>query len=114
MNSDISFGELIRQERLKKGVTLRKFAQSVDLSSTFISRMERDDTYPPSEEKILNIAAALGLDPDYLILMARKVPEEVQELLFDHPHLVGLLRKAIKKNGKEIDDMTSLSSKGDL
>lgn len=113
MDSGISFGEFIRKERLKKGITLRKFAQAVDLSSTFISRMERDDTYPPSEEKILNIAASLGLDPDYLILMARKVPKEVQELLFDKPHLVGFLRKVSKKSVAELDDMTNTPSKGE-
>ena len=105
MKDTLPFGEFIRSERVKKGLTLRKFAKSIDISATFISLMERGDVSPPSENNIHKIAIVLGLDPDYLIVMARKVPTEVQEMFFDRPQLVGFLRRVHKKSDAELERM---------
>lgn len=103
MINKISFGGFVRDHRLKKGLSLRRFSKAVELSSTFVSRMERDDVNPPSEGKIINIAKALSIDSDYLTLMARKIPADIQQMLFDRPMLVRVLRVASKKSDAEIE-----------
>jgi len=65
--------------------------------------MERDDVNPPSEGKIINIAKILSVDSDRLTLMARKIPEDIQQMLFDKPMLVRVLRVASKKSDAEIE-----------
>ena len=103
VSNKFSFGGFVRDHRLKKGLSLRKFSQAVELSSTFVSRMERDDVGPPSEVKIINIAKVLSVDSDCLTLMARKIPADIQQMLFDKPMLVRVLRVASKKSDAEIE-----------
>ena len=96
-------GGFVRDHRLKKGLSLRKFSKAVELSSTFVSRMERDDVNPPSEGKIINIEKVLSVDLDCLTLMARKIPADIQQMLFDKPMLVRVLRVASKKSDDELE-----------
>jgi transcriptional regulator with XRE-family HTH domain len=71
-------GRLIRRERLKKGLSLRRFAKEVDKSPAFIVTLEKDSS-PPSaaEDTLRKIAEVLALDPDRLITMAGKTPGDV-------------------------------------
>jgi len=57
MSNKISFGGFVRDHPLKKRLSLRKFSKAVELSSTFVYRMERDDVTPPAK-KIINALRA--------------------------------------------------------
>jgi len=50
MSNKISFGGFVRDHPLKKRLSLRKFSKAVELSSTFVYRMERDDVTPPAKK----------------------------------------------------------------
>lgn len=97
------FGNFIRTERLKKGVSMREFASAVGLSEPFVSRMERGEVAPPSEGKIQNIASFFAIEPDHLVIMARKLPEGIKEMLFERPLLAPFLRSIAKKSDEELD-----------
>ena len=60
MSVDDSFGGTVRRLREARKIGLRKFAQRVGMSPTYLSKVERDEFNPPSEEKIKAIAKALG------------------------------------------------------
>jgi transcriptional regulator with XRE-family HTH domain len=47
----MSFGSLVRQERLAKGLTLREMAKMIGVSPTYLSKFERDEFLPPAEHK---------------------------------------------------------------
>lgn len=42
-----SFGELLREKRLEKDLSLRKFASLVGVSPTYLSQVEQDNVMPP-------------------------------------------------------------------
>ena len=58
-----SFGEMLRELRLNKRLTLRRFCQMTGLDPGNVSRWERNVTAPPQIDDTLNrMAAALGLE----------------------------------------------------
>lgn len=93
----MTFGSFVRTKRLEKGYTVRKFCERIDISQTFVSRMERDEIGAPSEEKIRGMAEALAVDPDTLILKAGKIPKDIKGMLIQNPHLILQIRQEIMK-----------------
>jgi len=89
----MTFGNFIRTKRLEKGYTVRKFCERIDISQTFISRMERDEIGAPSETKIRAMAETLAVDPDALILKAGKIPKDIKGMLIQRLDLVAQLRE---------------------
>lgn len=80
----MKFGEIIRQKRLSKNMTLRELARQTELSAAFISKMEVGDFKPPKAENIIKIATCLDLDADDLFLKAGKIPQDIVNLIFQH------------------------------
>jgi transcriptional regulator with XRE-family HTH domain len=84
----MQFSERIRELRKAKNLSLRTLAEAVGVSFTYISKIENDKLdfgdYP-SEDLIQKLAAALGADEDELLLLARKVPPEIRERVFERP-----------------------------
>ena len=70
-------------------------AESVGISATYLSKIERNELDPPAENRILEIARQLDLDADALMALAKRVPSDVQEFLEAHPaEAISLIRKA--------------------
>ena len=90
-----AFGDVVRERREKQKITLRKFADSVGMSATYLSKIERGEFPPPAEEKILAIAQRLELDADELMSLAGRIPSDVAKIIRDNPvELSGFLRQA--------------------
>lgn len=81
------FGEYIKQLRAEKRLGLREFCLSAECDPSNWSKVERGVLTPPQEkEKLLKIAAALGVDEhsdawnkivDNAAIAAGKIPEYV-------------------------------------
>lgn len=89
MEDNRTFGEIVRQEREKRKVgnpsySLRKFAKMVELSPTFLSKIETDEFTPPAADKIKNIAAALDLDPNMLLAKANKLDPDFKRIVTEN------------------------------
>lgn len=50
----MTFGELLKDLRMKKGLSLRGLAKLTGIDSAYLSRIERSTCKPPQKEKILN------------------------------------------------------------
>lgn len=75
MTSASELGRLIRQARLRRGLSLRAFARQVGKSPAYIVALERAPSTPGvSEETLLAIADRLHLEPDRLLATAAKFP----------------------------------------
>jgi transcriptional regulator with XRE-family HTH domain len=79
------FGEWLRRERLASGVTLRAFAIQAGISATYLSKIERGEFKPPSEEVIKRICVLLGVKPDYGLAMAGKVSSDLIDIIIANP-----------------------------
>ena len=58
-----SFGETLREKRLEKGFSLRKFAQLVGVSPTYLSQVEQGNVDPPTADRVKRMAELLGAAP---------------------------------------------------
>jgi HTH-type transcriptional regulator, competence development regulator len=97
----MSFGDFLRQRREEKraadpGYSLRRIAASVGIEPSYLSKIERGEQPPPSEETILALAKELDEDPDVLLALAGKVSKELQAIIRKRPKLFAQLIRQLK------------------
>jgi HTH-type transcriptional regulator, competence development regulator len=94
-------GDIVRQLRKKKGVGIKVLAANVKVDHTYISKIENGYVIP-SEEVLTKLANYLEYDKDELMLMADRIPSDIQEILRTQPkEALGFLREQFgkKKSG---------------
>ena len=62
--SEQTFGSFISQKRREKGISLRKFAESLGKFPSYICDIEKDRRHPVEREFLLKIAELLSLSDD--------------------------------------------------
>ena len=95
------FGDYIRacRERLRetdRRFSVRQLAQRVGVEPSYLSKVERGETAPPSEAKIVRLAQELSEDPDVLLAMAGKVSSDLQDVIRKRPELFARLIRELK------------------
>jgi transcriptional regulator with XRE-family HTH domain len=70
--------------------------ERIGVEPSFLSKVERGETAPPSEEKILALARVLEEDPDVLLAMAGKVSSDLQRAIRKRPELFAALIRQLK------------------
>lgn len=89
------FGQRLREKRLEKQITLRKMADMIGVSSTYLSQVEQGRYDPPTADRVADIAKILGEDIDLWIGLADRVPDDMEEIVKEHPkEMPELLRAA--------------------
>lgn len=96
-----AFGPFVRslRERLKQSdptYSVRRVAERIGVEPSFLSKVERGETPPPSEVKIVALARELGADPDILLAMAGKVSSDLQDAIRRRPELFAALIRELK------------------
>lgn len=76
-----SFGRTVRVLREGEGFGLRRFAKIVGVSATYLSKIERGEFAPPAEDKVRVIAKALRQDPDELLALAGRIPNDLMPVI---------------------------------
>ena len=99
-DSDLTFGQTIRQLRRAHRLTQRELAESVQALGlkadfTYISKIENDRLeIPPSEPLIRGLAQILDADAEYLLQLAGKFDQKaLQEVVAEMPEAGILLRR---------------------
>ena len=80
-----TFGACIRRERESRRLGLRQMAKKIGVSPTYLSKVERDEFTPPTEEKVRAIARFIERDPDQLLAMAGRVSSDILDIIKRHP-----------------------------
>ncbi len=70
---------------MDKRITLRKFADMIGVSPTYLSQVEKGRFHPPTAYRVRRIAKLLGEDADLWIALADRVPEDVDDMVKRHP-----------------------------
>lgn len=90
-----TFGQVLRTSRLAKKYSLRKFAELVGISPTYLSQVEQDNVDPPTAERVQRMAELLGENADEWISLAGRVPGDVPGIIHKQPtEIPQLLREA--------------------
>lgn len=112
------FGETVRRLREKKlkgddRFTQRKFARTIGISSTYLCQVEKGDFPPPTEERIIAIAKALGEDPDKMLALAGKVNPDLVRIILKRPRVMpDLIRKIGKMKGEALKKLLRAIERG--
>lgn len=90
-----TFGQLLRERRLEMKFSLRKFAELVGVSPTYLSQVEQDNVMPPTADRVKRMAELLEENPDEWIALAGRVPEDLPGIIQQQPtEIPELLREA--------------------
>lgn len=97
----MTFGGFIRQRReaLRSGdarFSLRQVAQRIGVEPAYLSKVERSEVAPPSEQKIRGLAQELGEDADTLLAMGGKVSTDLLAVIRARPALFATLIRELK------------------
>ncbi len=98
----IAFGQYVRQKResLKtndRRFSLRQVASRIAVQPSYLSKVERGDEPPPSQQTIERLAAELNDDPDMMLAMAGKVSSDLQAIIRKRPKLFAQLIRELKE-----------------
>lgn len=98
---------MVRAWREEKEIGLRRFADLVGISPTYLSKIERGEFPPPGEEKIKAIAKELGRDADELLALAGRVSSDLEEIIQQKPReMATFLRAARGLTPKDLEELT--------
>ena len=97
-----AFGDHVRELREQKRkedprFSLRQVAARAGIEPTYLSKLERGELAPPSEETTLRLAEDLGEDPDVLLALAGKVSSDLQAIIRRRPKLFAELIRELKR-----------------
>lgn len=76
--------------------SLRQVAQRIGVEPSYLSKIERGEVSPPSEDTTVKLARELDLDADVLLAMAGKVSSELQEIIRKRPQLFSSLIRQLR------------------
>lgn len=112
-----SFGQLLREKRVAKGYSLRKFAAEIGVSPTYLSLVEQDKVDPPTADRVAKIAELLGENVDEWTALAGRLAEDLPDIIHQKPTAIPeLLREASGLTGEQlrklIEDARKMKRKG--
>lgn len=95
------FGDHVRKlrearRRDDRAFSLRQVAQRIGVEPAYLSKIERGDMAPPSEEKIMSLADELGADRDVLLAMTGKVSSDLLDIIRRRPKLFADLLRQLR------------------
>lgn len=110
-----SFGQLIREERVSKGFTLREFCRKTGFDPSYWSRIERGKAQPLKSSEFLNkVAEVLGIDATsdkFHLLKDTALVDSIPSQLAPEQHILDslpLFFKTARGGTPTEDDMNKL------
>lgn len=100
----MEFSKILRTLRTSAGIGIKRLAPELDVSYTYLSKLENNEINP-SADLVERVATYFDYDRDILLLSAGKVPDEILEILREHPDdaLQFLRERFGSKNGTRSD-----------
>jgi HTH-type transcriptional regulator, competence development regulator len=74
-----SFGIALKDKRRAAGLTQRELAERSSLDFSYISKLENGRLPPPAADTVVTLCKVLGISPEQLLALTRKIPSAVQE-----------------------------------
>ena len=94
--SQKKFGDLLREKRMAKNISLRKFAQLVEVSPTYLSQVEQNNVTPPTADRVKRMAEILGENVDEWTALAGRLTEDLPKIIQESPTEVPDLLRALR------------------
>ncbi|MBE2295016.1 MAG: helix-turn-helix domain-containing protein [Phycisphaerales bacterium] len=96
-----TFGQHLRSLReqrrtVNRRYSVRQTAERIGVEPTHLSKIERGEVFPPSEEAVRRLAADLGEDADLLLAMAGMVANDILAIIVKRPVLFAELIRRLE------------------
>lgn len=116
MAGNPQFGKRIRELREAKKRTdpafsLRRFAEAIGFSATFLSKVETGEFDPPKAENIKRMAELLDADPWELLHLAEKTDPEILQMVKDQPREMADFLRTAREQGITPDEWADFTRK---
>lgn len=105
----LKFGAFVRREREAREIGLREMAKKIGVSPTYLSKVERDEFRPPTEDKVRAIAQIIECDPDELLALAGRMPSDLADIIKRAPVEVSALLRTT--SGMTRDEIARLATR---
>jgi len=90
-------------------------SRKIGARPSYLSKIERNEFSPPSEDKINTIAKLLECDPDELMARANRIPSELTNIVRERPREMGkLLRSASKQPSNVLNQVADQLNEEDI
>lgn len=90
------FGQVLRERRVEMGYSLRKFAQLVGVSPTYLSQVEQSNVAPPTADRVKRMAEILGENVDEWTSLAGRLTEDLPGIIQSRPESIPELLRTTK------------------
>ena len=96
------FGAYVRHQREAlrtndRSYSVRQLAGRLGVEPSYLSKIERGEFAPPSEQVIRALADELDEDADVLLALAGKVSSDLKEAILKRPKLVAELLRQVRE-----------------
>lgn len=106
-------GDRIKRLRKERELGLRETALKLGISASYLSIIETGQLRtPPAPKVIADLAKLLEVDFDGLLLLAGRLPEDIEDTLVADPELTTFLRTASARGLSGRDLIELLDTKG--
>jgi transcriptional regulator with XRE-family HTH domain len=100
-----TFGQRIKNRRRTLGLTQRQVASQLEIDFTYLSKLENDRGEPAGEKTVRRLAVVLQDDPEELLALAGKVPEELRDRAAQDVAFARLLRRLPDASDNELQEI---------
>jgi transcriptional regulator with XRE-family HTH domain len=110
-DSEQTFGDRVRDERIKKGLSLRELARRLGIAASYLNDIEYNRRVP-SEAVVRRISEELELDVDVMLAAAGRVGKGAGEYMRSNP-TAGVLFRRVSEAGLNEQDLRELLTKAE-
>ena len=106
----MDFGHILKTMRIEADISLRELARTIDVSPSYLSRIEHGQSPPPTAERISQIEQVLDVPSGYLLSVTRGLDSGLTSFIREVPEIADFLRLAKEKemDSKDFMEITGL------
>ena len=79
MNGQTTFADFLRTAREAAKITATELGRRIGKTQSYVSQLESGALHPPENDRLVEIASALGIEVDQLIIAAGRLPSRMME-----------------------------------
>ncbi len=110
----MTFGIRLRELRLERRLNQKELAAAAGIDVTYLSKVENARLEPPAQETICRLAAALEVEATELVLLANKVPSDLNSIITRSPIVPRFLRAARNLTDEEWEALIAAVEAGGI
>lgn len=97
----MKLSQKLKSLRKGKGIGIKPLAEELSVNYTYLSKIENDKANP-SKETIKRIANYFNVDADELMILADKIPDDIERILRENPkEAIQYLRRKFGREPKK-------------